>query len=304
MKTTQTTKRGRGGNTSRVFFALCVLFIAPCSLLFSQSVYVEDFTTAQEDIIPLMGGATDVLRSALLQNTGAEFTNSRGGAAWVVSGTVTRFGAVKPPESGNSFSGSVNVSVQLFNFLAPALQTGHIGSQNNKGRAAAEAEPRVVISARLVEIRTGRVAAAGTVSAVTWEDYLDKCAGLARELGRAMPFPQAAFSGAWTAVLEHSSGWEDTYRVNFRAGGQCGVTVTSVAPDGTETTASADGRYTWNSEILSVSVRFRDNPVAHVRNIDWKAVAVLDSGRQSFTIVIPISSQPGAERLRARFWKE
>jgi hypothetical protein len=289
-------------------FLACALFCALSggAALRAQSVFVEDFTAAQEDIRPLMGGATDVLRSALLQNTGSEYTASRNNAAWVISGTVTRFGAVKPPEQGKGggFSGSVNVAIQLFNFLAPALQTGHIGSQNNRGQPDPEAAPRVVVSARLIEVRTGRVAASGTISAVTWEDYLAKAGGLARELGRGLPFPQSAFSGAWTAVIEHSSGWEDTYRVNFRAGGQCGVTVTSVAPDGGESSRSADGRYTWNSEILSVSARFRDNPLPHLRRVEWRAVAVMDAGRQSFTIVVPVSDQNGAERQRARFWKE
>jgi hypothetical protein len=294
---------GRQAAGAKIMF-LCLFLIVNCSLVIAQSVYVEDFTATQEDIRPLMTGATDVVRSALLQNTVAEFVESPDSAAWVISGTVTRFGAVKPPDKGGNFSGSVNVAISLFNFIAPILQTGHIASQNNRGRADPEAEPRVMVSAHLTEARTGRVAAAGTISAVTWEDYLTKAADLARGLGRALPFPETAFSGAWEAVIEHSSGWEDSYRVNFRAGGQCGIAVTSAGPAGGVSSQTADGRYTWNGEILTVTARFRDNAVAHLRTIDWRAIAVLAADRRSFTMTIPVSSQSGAERLRAQFWKE
>ncbi|MDR1587017.1 MAG: hypothetical protein LBS57_06155 [Treponema sp.] len=274
----------------------------------AQSVYVEDFTAAQEDIRPLMSGATDVVRSALLQNTLAEFTGNRSAAAYIVSGTVTRFGAVKPPDknSGGNFSGSVNVAIQLFNFLAPALQTGHIASQNTSGRRTRQQqddEPQVVVNARLVEIRTGRIVTAAGINALTWEDYLAKAADLARELGRALPFPETAFSGVWEAVIEHG-GREDSYRLNFRAGGQCNVNVSSADSAGNVSSQSADGRYTWNNEILTVSARFPGVENPRPRAVNWRVVVSFAPDRRSFTVVIPMSDHSGAERVRAQFWKE
>lgn len=287
----------------RNLLLLFALMSGMAASLAAQSVYVEDFTTTQEDIRPFMSGATGVLRSALLQNTVAEFTDSQSSAAYMVSGTVTRFGAVNPPEkNGGNFSGSANVAINLFNFLAPSLQTGHIGSQN-QAQPDPQAEPCVVVSVRLVETGSGRITASGTISAVTWEDYIAKTAGLARELGRSLPFPETAFAGVWEAFVEHGA-YEDSYRINFRTAGQCSITVTSADTWGNVNTQTAEGRYTWNDEILRISARFADNAIPHVRSIDWRAVIRLSADRRSFTMTIPTSHQAGALRVGAQFWKE
>jgi hypothetical protein len=287
----------------RLTAIITVLFLSGVYLS-AQSIAIDDFTAVQEDIRPLMTGATDVFRSAMAQNTLAEITANREDAAWVITGTVTRFGTVKAPDTknGGNFSGSVNVAIQLFNFLAPALQTGHIGSQNN-ARPNPESEPHVVVSARLTDLKTGRIVAAASVSTVTWEDYLAKTADLARELGARLPFPETVFAGLWDAVIEHG-GYEDTYRINFRSGGQCNITVTSVDPSGKVNSHSGEGRYTWNDEILNINARFAETAVTHVRSINWRALALLAADRRSFTMTIPVSPAVGALRVGARFWKE
>jgi hypothetical protein len=276
---------------------------------FCQSIAVEDFTTTQTDIRPLMTGATDVFRSALLKNSIAEISIDKRNAAYVITGTVTRFGPVQSRQEtakgGGGFSGSVNVAINLFNFLAPSLQTGHIGSQNRSDKAAkaAEAEPRVVVSAQMIEAATGRIAASGTISAQTWEDYLAKADELALSFLDRLPFPVNVFSGVWATVIEHD-GSEDAYRLTFFPGGRCTAEVVSTDAWGGEKHQRAEGRYTYNSEILSINARFDNAAIAGLRRIEWRVVITLAADRRSFSAVIPVSSQQGAARVQAVFRKE
>jgi hypothetical protein len=292
----------------KAFAFFGAMFFFATAFLGAQSVAVEDFTATQEDIRPLMSGATDVLRSALSANSVIQLTANRRNAQYVITGSVTRFGAVRPAsETSGSFSGSVNIAVQLFSFISVAGQTGHIASQNRSGNAAAaedaEANPRVVVSAQMTEISTGRIVASGTVQAVTWEEYLEKSSALAASFIERLPFPTDIFAGTWETIIDHG-GYEDSYRLTFRSGNRCAVELTSIDNWGRTQRQSAEGSYTYASDILSINVRFREYPVAHVRLIDWRLMITLAPDRRSFNAVIPVSNASGADRVRAVFWKE
>jgi len=283
-----------------------VLFIFTAALLSAQTVAVENFTTTQEDIVPLMPGATDVLRSALSANSVIQLTANRNAASYVITGTVTRFGAVRPVEktSGGS-SGSGNIAIQLFSFLSPVVQTANSGSRDNKGTAPAadNNNPRVVISAQMTELKTGRIVASESIQAVTWDEYLAKSAELASAFINRLPFPDDVFAGVWEAVLEHGN-YEDTYRITFRGGGSCVVEISAIDPRYRTSRQSAEGNYSYSGSILTVNARFRNNEISYIRQIDWKVVINLSPDNRSFSAVIPVSHVSGSERVRAVFRKQ
>ena len=308
--------------------AATVLFFLLCGYAaFAQTVAVVDFTTTQEDIKGLMTGATDVFRSALNANSVIQLTTRSEGADYVISGTVTRFGAAErvtvaeateatEATGGGSVSSVINEAFRLFDFISlpgplgqirQMGQLGQIASQvmggGEQAQEAARDEKRVVVSAQMVEARTGRLAASGTIQAVTWEDYLSKAGELAAVFINRLPFPEDIFAGTWEAVLDIGN-YEDTYRLTFMRGGAVSATVTSIDPSNKATTQSAEGSYSYAEDIFSVNVRFRGNAVAHVQRIDWRTVISLAPDRRSFNAVIPVSSVSGADRVRVVFRKQ
>jgi hypothetical protein len=225
----------------------------------------------------------------------------------VITGTVTRFGAVRPVQQGSSgaSSGSTNVAIQLFSFLSPVLQTGHIGSQNSRSGTtpADDPDPRVVISAQMTETGTGRITASASFQAVTWEEYIEKSTALAASFINRLPFPEDIFAGTWEAIIDHGN-YEDTYRISFRPGGSCTVEITSIDGGGGTLRQNAEGSYSYSGDILTVNARFRNNTIAYLRLIDWKVMINLAPDRRSFNLVIPVSHVSGSDRVRAVFRKE
>jgi hypothetical protein len=285
-----------------------VLLIFTAALLSAQTVAVENFTTTQEDIVPLMPGATDVLRSALSANSVIQLTANRNTASYVITGTVTRFGAVRPVEKtsgGSSGSGSGNIAIQLFSFLSPIVQTANSGSRDSKAGAAPPADdnsPRVVISAQMTEVKTSRIVASESIQAVTWDEYLAKSVELAAAFINRLPFPDDAFAGVWEAVVEHGN-YEDTYQITFRGGGSCFVEISSTDPRNRTSRQSAEGTYSYSGNVLTVNARFRNNEISYIRQIDWKTAINLAPDNRSFSLVIPVSHVSGSERVRAVFRK-
>jgi len=116
----------------------------------------------------------------------------------------------------------------------------------------------------------------------------------------AQPAPDNPLVGIWEGVIEHGN-FEDTYLITLKNGGQCTIAVESYSRSGTQK-QSADGRYSFANGMLTIEVRFRDNTIPHLRNIDWKAI--INQSADNFAMVIPESNASGAKRVRTVFWKK
>ena len=203
----------------------------------------------------------------------------------------------------DQFSG--NNANQLFNTVNPVTPVGSSGEM--------EINPGVVITAQVVHIRTGNIIASRTIQAITWEEYQRKAAGMAAALIERIPSPAAAstarpapppdlITGTWEVTLDHGN-FSDTYRLTFSGGDRVSVTVTS-NERGTRRTQTGSGNYTYQGDILNMTVRFDNNTIPHLSRIDWRVTVVLSDNRRSFNAVVPVSNNQGAARVRGTFHRQ
>jgi hypothetical protein len=281
---------------------LLVLLVLPY-LAAAQDIYVADFETEEAAIKSLMSGVTDVFRSAVAGNNTASLTTRRDSAAYIVTGTVTRFGELSVPpaeQRSSAVSGSVNIAVQLFSF---ALQSGNKSrDRQDAGNNTSTEEPEVLVYAQLEDTKTGRIIAASSIHCASWREYLEKGAALAADFVGRMPLA-GTLGGSWRGVVESGAG-EDEYILTFRANNQCTITVNSRDAWGETKTQSASGDYGYDGEILTIRVGFRERVIHHVSNVDWKAIPVFSNDRSSFSAIIPVTAERSAPRERITFQKE
>lgn len=281
---------------------LLVLLVLPY-LAAAQDIYVADFETEEAAIKSLMSGVTDVFRSAFAGNSTASLTTRRDSAAYIVTGTVTRFGEMSAPSAeqrSSAVSGSVNIAVQLFSF---AVQSGNKSRDGqNAGNKEKTTEPEVLVYAQLEDAKTRRIVAASSIRCASWREYLEKSAALAADFVGRLPLA-GTLGGSWRGIVEGGTG-EDEYILTFRADNQCTITVNSRDAWGETKTQTASGNYGYNGEILTIRVSFIERIIRHVSNIDWRAIPVFASDRSSFSVVIPVTAERSGPRERVTFRKE
>jgi len=156
----------------------------------------------------------------------------------------------------------------------------------------------------MVDVETGRIVATGQISCETWNDYMNKAAGMAQNFIDKLPLPDRIFAGSsWEGFVEHD-GYEDTYLLTFQPGGRCTLTVTSLDSKDNEKTQTASGTYTYGGEVLSINVNFRRNQaISYLQRVEWRVMISLSNDQGSFNIVIPVSSRQGAKRNRVTFYR-
>jgi hypothetical protein len=282
---------------------LSLLVLLP-SIVFAQNVIaVADFTTEEKIIATKMAGVTDIFRNELvkssmvalvdrkhheqimaelrLQNSGITNPNSAKAvgellnADYLIFGTVTRLGET-------SITDSTNVLAQVFGLVAKLGVTTSVVAQ-------------------MVDVETGQIVASSQLSAATWNDYTNKIGAFAQSFIGKMGLPDL-FTGKWEATLEHD-GYEDVYEITFKPGNRCSFTVSSYDSKNVERTQTGNGTYTYGGEVLSMNVNFRKGSIPYLTKIDWRVMIGLNADKSSFNIVVPVSSQAGAKRVRATFWR-
>lgn len=105
-----------------------------------------------------------------------------------------------------------------------------------------------------------------------------------------------------TYVCEFENGSRyDSYKIKFTSQNECTVTVTSIDSKGVEKSVTKSGSYSYGEEILSVNVRMQNTDVKHVQKIQWKGAVSFKNGYKTFYLMIPVSSNEGAKKIRAEF---
>ena len=95
---------------------------------------------------------------------------------------------------------------------------------------------------------------------------------------------------------------QDSYKLQFTDETSVVVIVTSLGSSGKQT-FTAEGRYYYRDEVLSVTANMSSSPIRHIKNISWKAVPTFSKGYSSFSMIIPSSSLEGAKTVKADFYK-
>lgn len=93
----------------------------------------------------------------------------------------------------------------------------------------------------------------------------------------------------------------DTYVIKFLSQTECSLTLTSEDSKGMKHTYSNSGSYSFGDEILSINVRFANQEVKHVQKISWKGQISFKNGYNNFYLMIPVSSNESAKKIRAEF---
>lgn len=94
---------------------------------------------------------------------------------------------------------------------------------------------------------------------------------------------------------------QDVYTIKFTSQNACTVTVNSTNSKGVTSSFTADGNYTYQNEMLSISVQMQNQNVKHVQKINWKGAVTFKNGYNTFYMLIPVSSKADAEKIRAEF---
>ena len=163
-------------------------------------------------------------------------------------------------------------------------------------KARAEAERRAKIEAEEREKREAREKAEAEAAK---KELAEKKAREAAAYAKAKQ--QNPFAGE-TYVCEFENGSRyDSYRIKFTSQNECSVTVTSIDSKGAEKSVTKGGSYSYGDGVLSVSVRMPNESVRHVQKIAWKGSVSFKNGYNIFYLMIPVSSQDGAKKIRAEF---
>ncbi|GMO42441.1 MAG: hypothetical protein Pg6C_03970 [Treponemataceae bacterium] len=288
----------------RFILLFLILSAAP---IFSQVVAITDFTTEEAPVIKSkMPGVTDIFRNAFMKNNMIQLVD-RKHHDQIMQELRLQGSGITNPNSAKAAGELLNADYLIFGTVTRFGMTGLIDSSNVVAQIfgnLSKPDIHTVVSVQMIDVETGRIAAANTIDCKNWNDYMLKVEGLAQNFIDKMVLPSGIFNGTWSGIVEHD-GYEDTYALTFRPGGRCNLTVTSIDSRNKEKTQTAAGTYTYGGEVLSINVNFRkNNTVSHVQRVEWRVMIVLAASQDSFNIVIPVSSKQGADRMRVTFVKE
>jgi TolB-like protein len=257
---------------------------------------VADFTTPDFAIEPKMRGVTDVVR--------AEFAKSSLIRVVDRSNFEQIFNELAQQRMGFTDPASVKRIGAMLN--ADFLVTGSLTREGDAESLDIFGPAHTVsVTIQMIEVQTGQVTGGGVLQPSSWNDYVAGVPAVVTGLINRIPRQaENVFGGLWEASVEHD-GLEDIYEIDFRPEGRCGVTVYSYDENNNESTQNAEGTYSLNGEILSVNVNFRrGGALLHLPRIEWRVIFTMSNDRNSFNVVIPVSSRQGARRVRATFTKQ
>jgi hypothetical protein len=313
----------------KLFFTLNI-FLAVCTIsLSAQTVAVADWTASDPAIQGDMTAVTDVFRAQLMENTLMDLADgSSTTAPYTITGTVTRFGDWSDAaETAKNVDTSMKASDMILPLALAAIPGWKrvprrvrvfgmvltVGAANKNSASAAEkgaeaqeakdAGRHGTVSASMKERATGRILASAVLDCHNYADYTNGIPDFAAKFTGRMPLPDAMKGVLWQGTLEHD-GWTDDYSLTMGKRSKCALTVESKDSRGNVRKQSAEGRYRYRDGILSVNVDFHDRAtITWLTRVNWKFIADLSADSESWDAVVPVSSSPGAKRMRITFWR-
>lgn len=111
------------------------------------------------------------------------------------------------------------------------------------------------------------------------------------------------YKETYSTEFENGSRY-DKYILKFTSQNECSVTVISENAQGIKNEITASGSYTYENEMLTVSVRLKNDKIKHVQKISWKGAVTFKNGYNTFYCMIPVNSNEDAKKIRAEFQKK
>ncbi|MBR2316916.1 MAG: hypothetical protein IKA37_02990 [Spirochaetales bacterium] len=142
------------------------------------------------------------------------------------------------------------------------------------------------ITARMIEVETGKVLHSAKISLNVWSDYEKKLPQFAADCVARIPMPDY-FVGTWEAIVS-TDAIDYEYQIKLQPNGKCSVTVTTTCEvEGNEITQSASGTYTHSKDFFTLKVNFRKGTMKNLRKLAWNSVYTFNDDKSSFNILVP-----------------
>lgn len=151
------------------------------------------------------------------------------------------------------------------------------------------------ITARMVDVEKGTILHSAKMKLDFWSEYEQKLPAFASECVRKMPTPNY-FTGLWTGTVS-AGDFEDYYEISFGEKSKCLVKVTSINESGEEIIQQGHGTYSYARDDFSggwmfkLQAVFRGAKIPRLRKINWAYPINLNSGKNSFSLNFPLTSQ-------------
>ena len=141
------------------------------------------------------------------------------------------------------------------------------------------------ITARMIEVETGKVLHSAKISLNVWSDYERLLPKFAADCVAKIPVPDY-FAGTWeTTISTDTTDYE--YQIKLQPNGKCSVTVTTYNMAGNAVTQTAGGTYSNDKDFFRLKVNFRQATIENLRKLDWRSVYVFNDDKSSFNILVP-----------------
>jgi hypothetical protein len=279
-----------------VFLLVSGFMLFPALAFAQKVVAVADFTSPDFAIESRMRGAADVVRAEFAKSSLVRLVD-RSNFEQVFDELARQRMGFTDPSSVKRIGAMLNADYLV---VGSITREGNTESLDVFGQGITAS-----VAIQMIEVQTGRVAGSGILQPSSWNDYAAKVPAAVRDIINKMPRQaENVFGGLWEAGVEHD-GLEDIYEIDFKPSGRCTATVYSYDRENKETVQTADGTYSLTGGVLSVNVNFRrGGTLPHLTRIEWKVAFTMDNDNRSFNVVIPVTSQQGAKRVRASFQKK
>lgn len=152
------------------------------------------------------------------------------------------------------------------------------------------------ITARMIEVETGKILHSAKMSLDVWSDYEKQLPKFAKDCVEKMPVPDY-FAGTWqTSVSTDSADYD--YEIKLEKNGKCSVKVVTYDSAGTEKTQTANGTYSHDKDFFRLNVNFRNASIENLRKLAWRSVYVFNNDKSSFNILIPATNAETSANTR------
>ena len=148
------------------------------------------------------------------------------------------------------------------------------------------------ITARMIEVETGKILHSAKMSLDVWSDYEKQLPKFVKDCVEKMPVPDY-FAGTWqTSVYTENADYD--YEITLQENGKCSVIVTTYNAAGVELSQTANGTYSHGKDFFRLNANFRGGAIENLRKLNWKSVYVFNDNKSSFNILVPADGTTNA----------
>ena len=148
------------------------------------------------------------------------------------------------------------------------------------------------ITARMIEVETGKVLHSAKMTLDVWSDYEKQLPKFAKDCVDKIPVPDY-FVGTWqTSVSTENADYD--YEITLQENGKCSVIVTTYNLAGNEVSQTANGTYSHDKDFFRLNVNFRGSTIENLKKLDWKSVYTFNDNKSSFNILVPVDGTTNA----------